>query len=313
MNLIDLTGKKFENFTVLYRGEDIIKNGKKRRVRWHCRCNCDNEFDAIADNLKKRPNMTCNECANKRRSENNRIDVVGNRYGRLTILEIIPNTHPTRVKCKCDCGNFYIGMQSDIVGKHTQSCGCLQRERASESNTKDWTGVISEYGVEFLYQDVMNDKGQWLWRCKCGVCGNEFTALPAKINNGHITSCGCSIQSAGERHILSVLQDLNADFVEQYSFSDCKHKYALRFDFAIFDNNKLLYLIEYDGKQHFEPIEWFGGVKGFEETKMRDNLKHIYCQEHNIPLLRFPYTLSAEEIKQNIYEYHLSVTTAGCA
>lgn len=313
MNLIDLTGKQFENLTVLYRGEDIINNGKKRRVRWRCRCNCGNELDVISDNLKKRPSMTCNECAKKRRADKQRIDRCGNKYGRLTILKTIPNTHPTRVKCKCDCGNTYIGVQTDIVIGHTQSCGCLQRDRASESNIKDWTGIVSEYGVEFLHQDTINNKGQWLWRCRCGVCGNEFTALPAKINNGHITSCGCALQSSGERYIVSVLEELDADFIAQYSFPDCKYKQSLRFDFAIFDNNKLLYLIEYDGKQHFEPIDWFGGVKDFEKMQTRDNLKNLYCQEHNIPLLRFPYTLSNQEIKQQIYEYHLSVTTAGCA
>ena len=313
MKLIDLTGKQFKNLTVLYRGEDIVKDGKKRRVRWHCRCNCGNEFDVIADNLKKRPNMTCNECANKRRAENNRIDVVGNKYGRLTILEVMQDAYPTKVKCRCDCGNIYIGRQADIVCGHTQSCGCLQKDMVSESNTKDWTGVISEWGIEFLHQDIMNDKGQWLWRCKCGICGNEFTALPAKINNGHITSCGCALQSSGERYIASVLEKLNANFIEQYTFSDCKYKQSLRFDFAVFNNGKLLYLIEYDGKQHFEPIDWFGGLKGFEETQIRDNIKNEFCQNHNIPLIRFAYTLSDKEIKQKIYEYHLSVTTAGCA
>jgi hypothetical protein len=313
MKLIDLTGKQFENLTVLYRGKNIIRNNNQIRTRWHCRCNCGNEFDVIADNLKKRPNMTCNECAKKIRADKQRIDRSGVKYGRLTILEVVKDTHPTKVRCQCECGNFYVGIQTDIVTGHTQSCGCLQKERTSESNIKDWTGIVSKYGVEFLCQDIMNDKGQWLWKCRCGVCGNIFTALPAKINNGHITSCGCALQSAGERHIVSVLEELNADFIEQYSFSDCKYKYALRFDFAIFNNNKLLYLIEYDGKQHFEPIEWFGGIKGFEEIKMRDDLKNTYCQEHNIPLLRFPYTLSPEEIKQKIYEYHLSVTTAGCA
>ena len=311
MKLVDLIGTQLANCIVLYRGEDIVKNGKKRRVRWHCKCNCGNEFDAIADNLKKRPYMTCNKCANQRRSDNNRINVVGNKYGRLTILEIIPNTQPTRVKCVCDCGNVYIGRQADIICGHTHSCGCLHKDMTSESNTKNWSGMISEYGVEFLHQDTMNHKGQWLWRCKCGICRHEFTALPAKINNGHITSCGCALQSAGERYILSVLQELKADFVEQYSFQECKYKQLLRFDFAVFENNKLLYLIEYDGKQHFEPIDWFGGIDGFEATKIRDGLKNKFCQERNIPLLRFPYTLSSKEINQKIYEYHLSVTTAG--
>ena len=313
MNFIDLTGKQFENLTVLYRGENLIRNNNAIRTRWHCKCKCGNEFDVIADNLKKRPNMTCNECAKKIRAEKQRVNRIGNKYGRLTILEVIPNTYPTKVKCRCDCGNIYVGIQTDIAIGHTQSCGCLQKERASESNIKDWTGIVSEYGVEFLHQDIMNDKGQWLWKCRCGVCGNTFTALPAKINNGHITSCGCALQSSGERHIKFVLEELNTDFIEQYSFLDCKYKHPLKFDFAIFNNNKLLYLIEYDGKQHFEPIEWFGGEKGFEETKIRDNLKNTYCQDNNITLLRFPYTLSSDEIKQKIYEYHLSVTTAGCA
>ena len=311
MKLIDLTGKQFENFTVLYRGEDIIKDGKKRRVRWHCRCNCGNEFDVIADNLKKRPHMTCNECANKRRSEKQRINVVGNKYGRLTILEVVPDTHPTKVKCKCDCGNEHIGDQADIVSGHTQSCGCLQRDRVSESNTKDWTGVISEYGVEFLEPDHMREEGQWLWKCRCGVCGNEFITLPAKVNLGYVTSCGCASKSSSERYIKNLLEELNIKFVEQYSFKDCKDIYSLKFDFAIFKNNMLLYLIEYDGEQHFRPIEWFGGVENFKKQQRRDSIKNNYCQLHNIPLLRLPYTLSNEEIQQQIYEYHLSVTTAG--
>jgi hypothetical protein len=159
----------------------------------------------------------------------------------------------------------------------------------------------------------MNDKGQWLWKCRCGICGNLFTALPAKINNGHITSCGCRIQSSGEEYIAYVLKEFNINFIPQYKFDDCKFKYVLRFDFAIIKNNKILGLIEYDGKQHFEPIDFFGGVDGFKESKERDQIKNTYCNLHDIPLLRLPYTLSTDEIKTKIYEYYLSLTTAGCA
>ena len=313
MTLIDLTGVEFENLTVLYRSEDMIKDGKRRRVRWHCRCRCGNEFDVIADNLRQRPNMTCNECVNKRRSEHNRIDVVGKKYGRLTIVEVVVNTRPTKVKCICDCGNEYIGAQADIVSGHTQSCGCLQKEMASQSNTKDWTGVVSAHGIKFLSQDCMNDKGQWLWKCRCGVCGNEFVALPARINNEHITSCGCASKSSGERMVESVLRELQVEFREQYLIPECKYKHTLRFDFAVFHKDRLLYLIEYDGRQHFEPVDLFGGEVEFADLQKRDEIKNQYCHNHNIPLLRLPYTLSTNEINQIIYEYHLSVTTAGCA
>lgn len=69
------------------------------------------------------------------------------------------------------------------------------------------------------------------------------------------------------------------------------HKRNLIFDFAIFDKNDNLFgLIEFDGVQHFKPIEIFGGDKALEYTKLRDNIKNEYCKNNNIKLLRIPYT-----------------------
>lgn len=106
---------------------------------------------------------------------------------------------------------------------------------------------------------------------------------------------------------------MEVNFIPQYAFDDCRYIYVLHFDFAIFDGEKLLGLIEYDGKQHFEPVVFFGGEDGFNKTKKRDQIKNTYCQTHNIPLLRLPYILSMEEIKYKLYKYYLSLTTAGCA
>ena len=312
MRLKDLTGQQFGKLTVLYRAESKMTGGKKRTM-WHCICECGNEIDVSSDYLNKSQCPSCGCEATKNRIDKNRINNIGEKFGRLTIVNILWDEDRAKAVCKCDCGNDYIGVKSDIVSGHTQSCGCLQSENTSVANTKDWTGCISDYGVEFLRRAYMNDKGQWLWECRCGLCGNVFIALPAKVNNGHITSCGCRIQSAGEEYIERVLDDLEIEFDTQYTFEDCKYINLLRFDFAIIQNDELLGLIEYDGKQHFEPIDFFGGQKGFEATKKRDMIKNSYCKSNHIPLLRLPYTLSTEEIKQQIYEYYLSVTTAGCA
>jgi hypothetical protein len=48
-------------------------------------------------------------------------------------------------------------------------------------------------------------------------------------------------------------------------------------------------MIEFDGKQHFKPIKFFGGEKAFEETQERDQRKNRYCRDHNIELVRIPY------------------------
>ena len=47
--------------------------------------------------------------------------------------------------------------------------------------------------------------------------------------------------------------------------------------------------IEYDGQQHFEPNEYFGGQKHFNILKRHDNIKDEYCQDNKIKLVRIPY------------------------
>lgn len=313
MRFNDITGQKFGKLTVLNRAKSKVDKSGKHRTMWDCYCDCGNNITVSADYLKRSHCPSCGCEATKNRIEKNRVDNIGEKFGRLTILDILWDDGRAKAVCKCDCGNDYIGVKSDIVSGHTKSCGCLWLESISDANTKDWTGCVSDYGVEFLHQDHMNASGQWLWKCRCGICGNTFTALPAKVNNGHITSCGCRIQSSGEEYIKRLLEDYNISFIPQYKFDNCKLKYALRFDFAITSNNQILGLIEYDGKQHFEPIEFFGGEDGFKKTQERDEIKNTYCKLHNIPLLRLPYILSTDEIKTKIYEYYLSLTTAGCA
>lgn len=47
--------------------------------------------------------------------------------------------------------------------------------------------------------------------------------------------------------------------------------------------------IEYDGEQHFNINEYFGGEKEFNNIKQNDEIKNKYCIENNINLIRIPY------------------------
>ena len=84
----------------------------------------------------------------------------------------------------------------------------------------------------------------------------------------------------------------------------------LRFDFAIFISNQIL-LLEYDGQQHFFPVVTFGGLETFLGNYRRDSIKNVYCLKNGIRLLRLPYYLSDEEIKDKINKYIKSVETTG--
>lgn len=91
--------------------------------------------------------------------------------------------------------------------------------------------------------------------------------------------------SKGERIISSFLSECKIPFEKEKSFSNCNHKAPLRFDFYI---PKYNLCIEYDGEQHFRPVRRFGGKKGFQACKTRDDIKFAFCLEHKISLLRIP-------------------------
>lgn len=65
------------------------------------------------------------------------IDLVGKRFGRLTVVSRAPNgaNSFTRWNCKCDCGNSSVAFSTNLRKGHTQSCGCYQKYRASVAKT----------------------------------------------------------------------------------------------------------------------------------------------------------------------------------
>jgi len=65
-------------------------------------------------------------------------DLVNNRFGRLTVISFNGRNkgYDSVWKCLCDCGSELIVRGGVLKNGHTQSCGCLQIERASISHTK---------------------------------------------------------------------------------------------------------------------------------------------------------------------------------
>lgn len=60
-----------------------------------------------------------------------------------------------------------------------------------------------------------------------------------------------------------------------------------RFDFYLPNINTC---IEYDGEQHFRPVEYFGGEDAFNRQIIYDNVKNEWCRKNGVNLIRIPYT-----------------------
>ena len=99
--------------------------------------------------------------------------------------------------------------------------------------------------------------------------------------------------SRGEIRIEEVLARNGLRFKEEYSIQglNSSNGRPLRFDFVVFDDdNNIDFIIEYQGKQHYEPSAKFGGKKGFYQQQFNDNKKRRFCALHDFKLIEIPYT-----------------------
>lgn len=134
---------------------------------------------------------------------------------------------------------------------------------------------------------------------QCLAYMHEWYTTPKSTLQGN--GCPKCNQSRGERKISEWLENHNIQYIHQHSFEDCRDKKQLPFDFYLPDFN---YCIEYDGRQHFEPVDFAGKGKEwaqrqFELVQYHDSLKNNYCQDNNIRLLRIPYYEDIEETLNN--------------
>lgn len=106
--------------------------------------------------------------------------------------------------------------------------------------------------------------------------------------DAHLSGKGCATcnLSQGVRKVTRCLNKNNYNIIFEKKFSDCVNKLPLPFDIFI---ESLNLCIEYDGRQHFEPIKAWGGESNLEYIRNNDAIKTNYCLENNINLLRIRY------------------------
>lgn len=216
----------------------------------------------------------------------NFIDETGKQYGELTVLYRAENTKNGRAMwhCRCSCGN-----EIDVLGKslrngNTKSCGCYQKRRAAESNMKRGGDLIGKrFGKLLVLEEAgfikkSDGRNSRVYKCQCD-CGNIFYAQHVYLNCGDTKSCGC-LRSAGEFQIEQLLKEHSISFKREYEFEDLVDLAPLRFDFAIYNKEKMVCLLEFQGEQHWQQSNGFYN----EKLLQHDLAKKEYCQKHNIPL-----------------------------
>ena len=209
-------------------------------------------------------------------------DLTDQKFGQLIALYRCKPPYTTRRawwKCLCVCGKAIEAPSHHLTTGHKVSCGCYRANIANLVGQRFGKLIV----LELLNREINVASARW--KCLCD-CGNTTIVTTKLLNNGHVTSCGC-LRSKGENKIIQILKNLSIDFVSQIKFDECKNKKHLPFDFYLPEYNCC---IEYDGKQHFEPVNYFGGEQQFKCRQKNDKIKTEYCKENGIGLIRIPYT-----------------------
>lgn len=184
--MLDVTGQKFNHLTAI----KVAGRDKYGRATWLFRCDCGKEVVIGLNNVRTGNTKSCG-CL-KHKPSSKRVDITGNRYGRLTVLEraFIKNG-VSYWKCKCDCGNTRYIPLGKLQSGHSLSCGCLYKDKIKdESFRSKWShelrliqgscarcGTTKKLVVHHIYNkskhpELANSYGNGI--VLCSDCHKEF-------------------------------------------------------------------------------------------------------------------------------------------
>lgn len=190
----------------------------------------------------------------------------------------------TKIKLQHNiCGHKYVTSPDNFLAGY----GCPLCAGNIKWTTDDFKKFVFECeGDAFeVLGEYVNSKTKILMRHV--TCDFKFKTTLDEFRNGN--RCPYCRESKGEKQITDFLSRHQISFIRQYRFEDCRRTRPLPFDFALFDRDKLIGVIEFHGRQHYEIIKAFGGVAGHEERKRNDTIKTEYCKAKSIPLIIIPY------------------------
>lgn len=262
--------------------------GSKNSIIIICK-HCGNNFEQIANDHKN--GHGCPNCAINKNTQSKRsilcnlitkANEIHDDFYNYDNIKLYKNKHTVYdIICPIH-GIFTQSLHSHINKK--RGCSKCATEKRKDTLNMFITKSNEIHDDFYKYDLVIYRDSKTKVKIICSIHG-IFTQRPKDhINNRQ----GCPIckESKGEKVIDQYLHSINIEFERQKTFKGCKYKCLLKFDFYLPCYNLC---IEFDGEQHYTPIEHFGGEKEFRKIQKKDQIKTDYCKQNGINLIRIRY------------------------
>lgn len=207
--------------------------------------------------------------------------VHGNQYD-YSKVQYETNTSMVTITCPKH-GDFIQRAASHLAGCKCKKCK-TEETRLSTDTFVHNARLIHE--DRYDYSKVVYHSNKKPVEIVCPIHGS-FWQQP----NNHISSrCGCRacMESKGEKAVELFLKKYGIDHIREYRILP----YRYRYDFYL---PVLNVYIEYNGLQHYRPVEFFGGQEGYLSMKKRDEIKKILIKEKNGTLIVVTHICSTNE------------------
>ena len=273
------------NPTVTLRGE--YKN-LQTRTAFEC-TRCKNVWETSPASVLH--GTKCPKCAIKdlslgqRKDKDKVLDEIYKKNPQVRVIGEYVDTC-TKVKTEClKCGHQWMVIPEKLVyGRGCPVCANKERGLKSRTNPDEFRMRLHQINPNITLVDTY-EKNTTAITVACNFCNKSFIAMPIDLLYGK-TCPTCFPRSKGERKICEALLRMGIDYQQQKTMDDCKYVALLSFDFYLPEYDMM---IEYDGEQHFYPIERFGGEDALKKNKIRDKIKDTWCENHGVKMLRIPF------------------------
>jgi len=183
------------------------------------------------------------------------------------------------------------GIFEQKASSHLRGFGCIlcavEKRKLTTEEFIEKAKLIHNNKYDYSLTEYIKSNKRVIINCyKHG----KFLQLP----NSHLNGNGCPNckSSKGENSIKKFLIENDIKFESQKTFDGCVYKKKLRFDFYLPEKNLV---IEYDGEQHFNSVEKFGGEEEFNKRRVKDRIKNDFCIKNSITILRIKYDDDLQE------------------
>ena len=251
---------------------------------------CGHEFITAPDNILHNLD-NCPICLNRKISEaltksnEEYIKELNEKNPGVIPLESYINSK-TKLWHRFKCGHEALVVPHHVLEGHGCSiCANIQKGLNNRLSQEEIVSRVFEVNpdIELLGKyETMSTPIQ----CKCKLCKNIWYPLPCNIISGH--GCPKCIKSKGENLVLNVLEKYSIDYIMFAKFEGLLGigGRSLSYDFYLPKYNKV---IEVQGKQHEQPVSYFGGEDKFLIQQEHDKRKKEYANNHSIELIEIWY------------------------